>query len=265
MKLLLIPALGLGLIVGYMIMFEDQYIYFPMRDLARTPADTGLAFEERYFHTEDGLRLHGWHIPSEENALTVLHFHGNAGNISHRLHLYRRWHDMGLAVFSFDYRGYGKSEGEPSEAGLYEDGRSAWRELQDVLNIPAQRIILAGRSIGCAVAAQLATTTHAAGLALETPFTNIPDMAKEHYPWLPLGPFIRSRFDTLRAIAGVDAPLLLIHANDDHIAPAWMAERILDAANAPKNSVGLSGGHNDFDMLAERAYISAWTDWLRSL
>jgi alpha-beta hydrolase superfamily lysophospholipase len=265
MKLLLIPALALGITLGYMVMFEDQYIYFPMRDVAHTPADAGLGFEDHHFVTDDGVKLHGWYMPGREAGFTVLHFHGNAGNISHRLHLYRRWHDMGLAVFAFDYRGFGKSEGEPSEPGLYEDGRAAWRELQDSQNIPAERTILAGRSIGCAVAAELATAVNAAGLALETPFTSIPDMAKEHYPWLPLGPFIRSRFDILQIIEGVEIPLLVISANDDRIAPAWMAGRILEAAKAPKSNVGLNGGHNDFDIVSERAYISSWTDWLNSL
>jgi len=265
MKLLLIPAFAFGITLSYMIMFEDQYIYFPVREVAHSPADVGLAFENRYFQTDDGLRLHGWHIPGNNDGFTVLHFHGNAGNISHRLHLYRRWHEMGLGVFAFDYRGYGNSEGKPSEQGLYEDGRAAMNELQDHLRIPAKGIILAGRSIGCAVAAQLAATTKVTGLVLETPFTSIPDMAKEHYPWLPLGPFVRSRFDILQAIEAVDLPLLIISANDDHIAPAWMAGRILEAAKTPKNSVGLDGGHNDFDVISERAYINIWKDWLNFL
>jgi len=265
MKFLLIPALALGITLGYMVMFEDQYIYFPMRDVARTPADVGLAFEEHHFVTGEGIKLYGWYMPGREAGFTVLHFHGNAGNISHRLHLYQRWHDMGLGVFAFDYRGYGKSEGEPSEPGLYADGRAALKEMQEGLSIPAERIILAGRSIGCAVAAELATAVNAAGLALETPFTSIPDMAKKHYPWLPLGPFIRSRFDILQVIEDVDMPLLILSANDDHIAPAWMAGRILEAAKTRKNSTGLDGGHNDFDIVSERAYISVWADWLASL
>jgi len=266
MKLLLIPALALAIALGYMVMFEDQYIYFPMPEVARTPADAGLAFEEHEFHTEDGVKLHGWHIPGDGDDFTVLHFHGNAGNISHRLHLYRRWHDMGLSVFAFDYRGYGNSEGKPSEEGLYADGRAALLELQESQNIPAERIILAGRSIGCAVAARLATTVRAAGLALETPFTNIPDMAREHYPWLPLGPFVRSRFDILQTIGDVDMPLLVLSANDDRIAPASMAGRILETATkTTKSSAGFNGGHNDFDIVSERAYVSAWNNWLASL
>jgi len=264
-KLLLIPVLALGIMLGYMVAFEDQYIYFPTRDVARTPAAAGLAFEEHDFLTADGVKLHGWYMPGRKDGRTVLHLHGNAGNISHRLHLYRRWHDMGLGVFAFDYRGFGQSEGEPSEEGLYEDGRAALALLLAELNIPAPRIILAGRSIGCAVAAGLAANAGVAGLALETPFTSIPDMAKEHYPWLPLGLLVRSRFDTLRAVGDVHMPLLLVHANDDDIAPAWMAARIFDAAAGPKTAIGLDGGHNDFDIVSERAYASAWKKWLNSL
>jgi len=261
----LVAMLAFGGMLGTMLLFEEHYIYFPEAEIGRTPADIGLGFTEQRFRTADGLLLHGWYIPAAGSRLTLLHFHGNAGNISHRLPLYRQWHDLGLSVFAFDYRGYGRSEGKPSEEGLQRDARAAWQALSAIDGFSAGRTLLAGRSLGAAVAAGLASEVGAAGLALETPFTNVSEMAEHHYPWLPLRWLARSRFDTLAAVSRVHIPLLLISAEDDQIVPAGMAERILAAANAPKRHIQLPGGHNDFDMGPNDGYRQAWLAWLDSL
>lgn len=257
-------VVGLVLGIGYLRMIEERLIFFPERQLAATPADIGLDYTERRFVAADNVELHGWYMPHAEARWTVLHMHGNAGNISHRLHLYRRWHDMGLSVFGFDYRGYGASAGKPSEHGLYADAQAAWNELTERLQIPPGRVILAGRSIGCAMAATLAAQKHAAALVLETPFTNIADMTRFHYPWLPAG-LVRSRFDTRSAIPKVHVPLLVIEAGDDSIVPAGMAARLLALANEPKVMISLPGDHNDFDVRSEAAYIAAWRRFLAGL
>jgi len=258
-------ALSLAGVLAYMVAFEDQYIYFPDSELQQTPVAFDLPFEELTFRTSDGVMLHGWYMPHPDARFTVLHFHGNAGNISHRLHLYRRWHAFGLSVFAFDYRGYGKSEGKPGEDGLYEDGRAAWHELTDRLKTPPDSVIFAGRSLGSAVAANLSTEMKAAGLALETPFTSVPDMADHYYPWLPLRFFMQSRFDLLEAIKGNTAPLLIISAQDDEIVPTGMDERIFSAAGGPKTHHALPGGHNDFDITSSQTYEQAWRGWLAGL
>ena len=258
----MISMAGVAGLLLYMSVFENRYIYFPSRELLQTPADAGLAFKELRFESGAGVTLHGWFIPASGSRFTVLHFHGNAGNISHRLSLYRQWHEQGLSVFAFDYRGYGKSGGEPDEQGLYEDARAAWRALTAIEH---GKMIIAGRSLGAAVAANLALEVNAEGLVLETPFTSIRDMAAHHYPLLPLGWLVQSRFDSEAIIAGVQMPVLLISAADDRIVPAGMAERIFAAANKPKLHISLAGGHNDFDLRSGRAYRQAWQRWIAEL
>lgn len=262
-RALLVVIAGTGCLLFYMLMFEDQYIYFPGRELLQTPAGAGLPFKEIQFETADGISLHGWFMPATDAVYTVLHFHGNAGNISHRLSLYRQWHDLGLSVFAFDYRGYGKSGGKPSEHGLYEDARAAWKALTTMDE--GKGIIIAGRSLGASVAARLAAEVRADGLVLETPFSSIPDMAAYHYPLLPLKWMARSRFDTRAIIPEVQMPLLVISARDDRIVPAGMAEQILAAANEPKVHLSLPGGHNDFDLLSGKAYSRLWREWVTEL
>lgn len=268
-RLLIILAGSVALVSGWMLMFEDGYIYFPSRDMLHTPADVGLSFTEHRFTTQDDVSLHGWHMPHTAARHTVLHFHGNAGNISHRLHLYQRWHKMGLGVFAVDYRGYGKSSGKPSEDGLYEDARASWQHLTAKLGIPASQVIIAGRSLGCAVAAQLAVNlgdrTRPAGIALETPFTNAPALARIFYPWLPVSLLMRTKLETLGRVGQIRLPLLLISAENDEIVPAGMGKTIYAAANEPKTFVTLSGGHNGFDTFSEKAYVTAWKKWLTTL
>ena len=264
-RLFLIVILSIAGTSGYMALFEDRFIYFPELQIMQTPVAANLAFEEHRFKTSDGITLHGWYMPHPSARFTVLHFHGNAGNISHRISLYRRWHQLGLYVFAFDYRGYGSSDGEPGEEGLYEDGRAALRLLTGKLGVSPSSILISGRSLGAAVAVKLAAEVHPAGVALETPFTNIPDMAAYHYPWLPVRWLAKSRFDTLLMVGDISSPLLLISANDDSIAPSFMAERIFNAAREPKHYVSLSGGHNSFDSVSEQQYTESWRGWIDSL
>lgn len=264
-RILLIVALSFGALLSYMVSFENQFIYFPDRVVQQKPSDVGLKFEEIRFQASDGERLHGWFMPHGAARFTVLHFHGNAGNISHRLPLYRRWHRMGLSVYAFDYRGYGKSTGKPDEAGLYSDARAAWLQLTAKRGMSPKTIIIAGRSLGAAVAVKLASEVEGAGLALETPFTSIPDMAAYHYPILPLRWLVSSRFDAKNMVESVHMPLLLISAGNDEIVPAGMAEDIFAVANEPKTYKALAGNHNDFDLRSDEAYGEVWKNWLEGL
>lgn len=254
------------LVTGWMLIFEEQYIYYPSNELMHTPATVGLKYEEINLITEDGITLHGWFMPHPATRFTLLHFHGNAGNISHRLHLYEHWHKIGLSIFAIDYRGYGKSSGIPSEAGLYSDARASWNAVRHRHGVPASNIIIAGRSLGCAVAAKLATEQNPAALVLETPFTNIPDMATVLYPWIfPIRFLARSKFNTLDLIRRVSVPVMVISAENDMLVPATMSKRIHAAANPPKVLISLPGNHNDFDLSSPSTYSKAWRQWLDDL
>jgi len=265
LRLLVIAALGVGGFVAYMALHEEEYIFFPEAEVAQSPRSVGLAFRGVHFTTADGVKLQGWYMPHAHARYTLLHLHGNAGNIGDRLNQYRRWHDMGLAVFAFDYRGYGGSEGKPDEQGLYADAEAAWLLLTGPLTVPAGKIIIAGRSLGSAVAAHLARDKPAAGLVLEVPFTSIADMATAHYSWLPLGLVVRNRFDTAAALAEVKLPLLVISAASDKIIPGWMADKLCSVYSGPKQCRQLPGGHNDFGVVSLAPYMKTWVEWLRTL
>jgi fermentation-respiration switch protein FrsA (DUF1100 family) len=172
---------------------------------------------------------------------------------------------MGLAVYAIDYRGYGRSQGSPSEKGLYRDARAAWADLTGVLAVRPQRIVIAGRSLGSGPAVQLATEVRPAALVLESPMTNLPDMARVVYPFLPVSLLVRSRFDNLRKVPDLACPLLVIHAEHDEIIPPSMGRRVFDAAHEPKHWTLVPGGHNDFDDVSTDAYVAAWRSFLDSL
>ncbi|MDQ6986456.1 MAG: alpha/beta hydrolase [Mariprofundaceae bacterium] len=265
LRLIVILLLAIGGSVAYMVGFENDYIYFPQRQLTQMPNDVGLSFRDVHFKSEDGITLHGWYMPHAHARFTLLHLHGNGGNMSNRLHQYQRWHALGLSVFAFDYRGYGNSEGTPSEAGLYADAKAAWLLLMQKRGLTPGKIIVAGRSLGCAVAAKLAAEVNPAGLALEVPFTSIPDMSQANYPWLPLRWFVKTRFDTEAAVRQSKVPLLLISAQSDEIIPKGMADRIFAAHNGPKLRGSLVGGHNDFESVSKHPYFRLWQRWLNSL
>jgi fermentation-respiration switch protein FrsA (DUF1100 family) len=172
---------------------------------------------------------------------------------------------MGLAVYAIDYRGYGRSQGKPSEQGLYRDARAAWADLTGALAVPPDHIVIAGRSLGSGPAVQLATEVSPAALVLESPMTNIPDMARVVYPFLPVSLLVRSRFDNLRKIKDVACPVLVIHAEQDEIIPPSMGRRVFDAAREPKHWASVPGGHNDFDDVSTVAYVAAWRAFMDSL
>jgi len=261
--LLIFSIIILGWI--YVSWLEGRSIYFPDTIIIQSPTELGLSYEDLFIETSDGVQIHAWYIPKQNSRFTVLHFHGNGGNISHRLQLYKHWHDMGLGVFALDYRGFGKSSGRPSESGLYADACAAWQELTGRLAVPHDQIIIAGRSLGCAVATYLAARTDAAALVLETPFTSLPDMAGKLYPWLPACFLVRTQFNNMKRIADVTMPVLIITAEDDQITPKWMGQRLFEAASEPRQYAKLAGGHNDFGQLSRRKYHQAWSTFLQSV
>lgn len=258
MTLLFALALGYLGLVAAVYFGQASLLYFPnipSRKLTATPADIGLAYEAVGLTAEDGVRLHGWWIPHPNPRAVVLHLHGNAGNISHRLELIRIFHDLGLAVLIFDYRGYGRSEGRPSEAGTQRDALTAWRHLTEVRGIAPARIVLHGQSLGAALAAWLAARERPGGLILESAFTSVPELAAELYPWLPARWLARYDYDTRAYLGSVSCPVLVIHSPDDEIVPYAHGQRLYAAAAEPKAFLTLRGDHNTGFLLSGRDYV----------
>jgi hypothetical protein len=275
---------------------ERSFIYFPERELIGNPAEFGLAFDDAYFTTSDGGRLHGWfvpgtggsveqrnigtelrseavplfqgsNVPAAHGGLTWLWFHGNAGNISDRLeNLHLLHEELGVSVFIFDYRGYGRSEGSPSEQGTYRDAEAALAYLLTRPDVDPERIVYFGRSLGSAVAVELATHRPPFALILESPFTSMADLVRHHYRFLPATGLIRTKYDSLSKTAKVHAPLLVLHGDQDDIVPFESGRKLFEAASEPKRFYAIqSAGHNDTYIVGGREYFRALREFVEDL
>lgn len=245
--------------IAALLMLERRFIYFPMRELEVTPESLGVPFEDLWLVAEDGVRLHAWFLPVEAPRCTVLLSHGNAGNISHRLDRARLLQAALRAdVLLYDYRGYGRSDGAPDEEGTYRDARAAYRYLVDTRHVPPSRMILFGESLGCAVAVDLALTHPSRAVVLESPFASIRDMAGATLPWLPVGRFLRTKYDNLAKIGRLGAPLLVMHGDRDSVVPFEQGQRLFTAAPEPKRFYRIAGAdHNDTYLTGGSAYWAA--------
>jgi hypothetical protein len=243
---------------------ERALIYFPIRELAGTPASLGLAYQDVWFEAEDGVRLHGWLIPGARPT-TLFWCHGNAGNISHRLdNIQEIHHRLGIGVFIFDYRGYGRSDGSPTEAGLYRDARAARETLVRNLGVPAQQIVYFGRSLGAAVALELALAHPPSGLILESPFLSVQAMANRTIPGS--GFLFKTRFDSLAKISRSRAAVLVLHGDADEVVPYEHGRRLWEAASEPKAFYTIAGArHNDTYLVGGNDYWEAWRKFLDRL
>jgi fermentation-respiration switch protein FrsA (DUF1100 family) len=249
---------------------ERQMIYYPARypEGYWQPDRFGITVEDCWFTTGDGLRLHGWYAKGDVSELdvTLLWFHGNAGNITHRLDNMRDLLKLGIDVFIIDYRGYGKSEGEPDETGLYEDGLAAYDYLVNEKGCTGNSIVLFGRSLGAAVAVDVATKRPVRGMILESAFTNAKAMAKIIMPHLPVGSLISSRFDSLKKIPHIDVPILFTHGDRDTIVPIELGKKLFDAANQPKHFYTIVGAdHNDTYLVGGVEYYTRIIKFLEDL
>ena len=242
--------------------FQPKFVYFPYPDLAATPADAGLEYEDVNLVTSDQLRINGWFVPHTGSRATLLFLHGNGGNISHRLDKLLIFNRLGLSVFIIDYRGYGTSEGSPSEQGTYLDAAAAWDYLTKDRKIPGNRIILYGESLGGAVAAWLADRQKAGALILESTFTSVGDMGKHYYPYLPVKLLARIKYPTLDRIHAVRCPVLVIHSMADDIVPYTQGRKLFDAAREPKSFLEITGDHNNGFIQSGRTYSNGINEFL---
>ena len=260
MYLLIVIVGGYCALALYVFLMQPKLIYYPGvpgRTLEATPLVIGMDYEELTFSTTDGEQLHAWFIPHPQARATLLFAHGNAGNISHRLDSIQVFHDLGLNVLIFDYRGYGRSTGKPGENGTYRDADAAWAYLTETRGIDPGKIILFGRSLGAAVIADLATRTVSAGVILESAFLSVPDMAATIYPWLPVRWLASYRYDNGDKVTRITQPLLIIHSRGDEIIPFEQGERLFRRASEPKQFLELRGRHNDGFYVSRDEYLAA--------
>lgn len=264
----LLAAVVLGVVVvSFWGQLERRFVFFPTREVAATPGDFGVEFEDVYFTTSDGLRLNGWYVPGRGETVW-LWFHGNGGDLGHRAEEMALFHHkVGASVFIFDYQGYGKSEGQPSEQGTYRDARAALEYLQGRPDTSGKRAVYFGRSLGAAVAVELAVEHPPAGLVLVSPFTSLRDMAKLSHPLVPLAAWAAGdRYDSGARIGKVHRPVLIMHGERDEIVPVEQGEALFRAANHPKTFRLLPGArHNDTFYASGPVYWEQLKEFLDTL
>ncbi len=260
----IILVLGAALFLGHR---AQGWVIFPAaRALYRTPSDAPFNW-----HYEDVVvsvgkhTTHGWFIPLERDRGTVLFSHGNAGNLADRLESIQLLRRMGFSVLAYDYGGYGRSTGRPSESRVYADAEAMWRHLIQDRGLAPERIILFGRSLGGAATAYLASRTSPAAVVLESTFLSIPDVARG----MPLGRFlawgIRHRFPSKDRMKDIHAPLLVVHSPDDTLIPYAHGRRLFELANEPKQFLPIRGDHNDGFVQSMEVYLHGWEAFLASL
>lgn len=267
LRILLVLSVIYLVLLLFVFFFQEKMVYFPYKAIRQFPSNIGLPYREVILKTSDGFRIHGWLVGEQDKTEqdVVLFCHGNAGNISHRLDSLAIFHRLGLKVFIFDYRGYGRSEGAPSEEGTYRDVEAAWRFLTAEGKIPPERIILFGRSLGGAVAAYLAAGigAKAKALILESTFTSVPDLGARLYPIFPVRLLSRFRYNTLEYLDKIDMPVLVVHSPGDEMIPFRHGKALFEAAKSPKQFLQLSGSHNEGFWQSGQTYIEGLYQFLR--
>lgn len=253
--------------VGCAIM--NRYVFLIKEKIPATPARSSVPYHEIWFQARDGVQLNGWLVPGRAERPLLLFFHGNGGNLSDNLDYLELLHGRGFPIFIFDYRGYGKSDGQPlRENDLYQDARGALAYLESE-GWRHEKMIFFGQSLGAAVALQMALEAPPAGLVMESPFTSMKEIVKHISPiaYYTVGWWgIDLPFDNLAKIGRVEVPLLLIHGDNDSIVPVEMTRRLFARAGAPKTLHIISGGgHCDAFTLDPSAYLAAWRSYLESL
>lgn len=223
-----------------------------------------LDFVDAWFEAEDGTKLHGWYVPHQSPKAVALLMHGNAGNVTHRSETLKILNERhALSVMSFDYRGYGRSEGRPSENGILQDARAARAWLAKASGVRESEIVLMGRSLGGGVAVDLAAADGARGLVLASTFTSLPEVGGHHFSLLPTNLLMTQRLDSLSKIASYQGPLLQTHGDSDQVIPYELGRKLFDAATGPKRFITVKGGgHNS---VQPEEYREALDDFIESL
>ncbi len=267
MWVLILLLAVLAALMARLYFFQDALIFPRTREIYRTPADAPFQWEyEDVYVTVDGEKTHGWFIPLEDARGYVLFSHGNAGNIADRLESIQLLRRLGFSVLAYDYGGYGRSEGRPSEKRVYADVEAMWRYLTETRGIAPEEIVVFGRSLGGAAAAHLAAHTEPAAVVLESTFTSIPDVVRSIplLGWV-LAPGVRHTLPSIQKVPHIRAPLLIIHSEDDNIIPYAHGRRLYDAATPPKEFLDIQGDHNEGFVVSMPQYLDGWERFLAPL
>ncbi len=257
-----IAVVGYAVVLVLMYLFQAAFVYFPTRNIAVTPEIRDLAYEDVWLYTDDDIRIHGWYVPSDRDRGYVLFFHGNAGNISDRIESIVHFNNLGLNVLIIDYRGYGNSEGRPSEQGTYRDAEAGWRYLTEVREASPSHIILFGRSLGGGVASWLASQVEAGGLVLESTFTSAVDLASDIYPMFPVRLLMYIRYPVTEYLKDITMPVMVAHSVDDEIIPYYHGRKLYEQLSEPKMWLEMQGGHNDGFLQTGPEYLRVWDKFL---
>lgn len=252
-------------IAGYLYFNQRNLIFIPMKELAITPADLRIPFEEVSISIDDITTVHGWYMPGNDTSdkKVVLFCHGNAGNISHRVETIWLLHQLGVGSFFFDYRGFGNSTGQPDEQGVYADAEACYDWLLQQKNFTPEQIYIFGRSLGGAVAVDVASKKPCAGLIVESSFTSTKAVAKKLFPYFPIAGLLKYHFNSAEKISKVNCPVLITHSPEDDIIPYQLGERLFEEAVEPKQFFQFSGRHNDRQYIKEPAYQQMLASFLR--
>jgi uncharacterized protein len=241
-------------------MQSEGSIFYPEKELSGEPGDLGLPFDDVYFRMADALKLHGWYVPGYRRE-TILWCHGNAGNISDRLDLMKLLHDkVGVNIFIFDYRGYGKSQGHPTEEGTYRDAQGALDYLRLRPDVDEEKIVVFGQSLGGAIAVDLACRNRCLGLILEATFTSLLDIFEMPPQAFPL------KYDSYSKIKRVKIPLLMLHGDHDDVVPFESGYTLYKAANEPKKFCAIAGAlHNDTYIVGGEGYFTEISEFIQGI
>jgi uncharacterized protein len=263
MRILFIIAF---LLIGFKMAFiflEQKTLYHPDKDIPETPQNMGIVCENVNFRTSNGVMLNGWFIPRKDAQVTVLYCHGNAGNMYHRLHKVKFFHEMGVNFFIFDYRGFGKSAGSPSEKGLYQDAQSAYDYVASRSDVNKDKIVVYGKSLGGPVAADLCNNRTARALILEGSFASVALRAQQLYPFLPMKLLVTQQYDTIAKVKDLRIPKLIAHGRQDEVISFSHGEKLFAAAAEPKRFLPFEGGHNDDVYVTSPAYKDELLNFLK--
>lgn len=255
----LVPVVGLLVIAVMLYRFEHSQVYHPTRDAEYTPDDVGRPAEEVWFTAPDGVKLHAWFFAAEQHSprarYVMLFCHGNGGNLTSRPGYYRAILETGVSLLAFDYRGYGRSAGEPSEHGTYADAQAAYQWLR-ARGFAAEHILVWGESLGGGIASHVAAQLPVGGLALQSTFTSIPDIGAELFPWLPVRLLSRIGYNTHSRLPAISCPVVVLHSRADTTIRFSHGERNFAAAREPKAFIELQGDHNDALLANRAAYVA---------
>jgi len=270
LKILLLVCGGTYLFfVLFMFLTQRSAVFQPVAEHVTDPAAYQMEYSDQFLTNRLGTRIHAWHLRYPGASRTVLFCHGNAGNVSHRMETLKLFRELGVSVLIFDYSGYGKSAGRPSEKATEADARAAWDYLMES-GVAPDEVIIFGRSIGGGVAVSLAAElaregVAPAGLVLESTFTSMVDVGKSHYPWLPISLLSRYRYESATKAEALDVPTLVIHSRDDEIVPWTLGRGLYDALPGDPSFLEIHGSHNSGYMDSRDVYLQGLSKFLQEI